>query len=429
MPDDVSGDSHASDRMSTVGAAPTGETSEGRLARMAEATRLTRAGKVAEATELIQHMLGITNAATGNTSAARHSMRDSPRPEHPGQQVTMPAPVLRGNPATGVIPLPPPPTRPGERIRPPAPAPAQETGGIWAPGQCITGTFSNSHGARAYKLYVPTGYVGQPVPLLVMLHGCTQTADDFATGTRMNRLAEKQDFLVAYPYQPASANMRQCWNWFQPKNQQRGIGEPSLLAGIARQIMSTHHVDPTRVYVAGMSAGAAMALILGAAYPDLFAAVGAHSGLACGAAHDLPSAFAAMRQGTQPAAQGGAHTGRAARAARLEVPTIVFHGDSDTTVNKINADQIVEMWGTARDDAVAPVLRITKQQGQAPGGRAYIRYTYSKADGSPVIEEWIVHQLGHAWSGGNPAGSFTDPAGPDATTEMVRFFGEHPKRS
>lgn len=276
----------------------------------------------------------------------------------------------------------------------------------------------NHPGSRNYKLYTPSGYTGQPVPLIIMLHGCTQSPDDFAAGTRMNALAEAKTFLVAYPAQTSAANLQKCWNWFNPADQRRDGGEPSLIAGITRQIMRDRAVDPARVYVAGLSAGGAAASIMGNAYPDLYAAIGVHSGLACGAAQDMQSAFAVMQRGGD---------GHAPSANGRTVPTIVFHGDRDTTVNARNADAVLAQ--ALRDKATAQQgndPRTRSQSGSVPGGHAYTRTLHLDATGTTIAEQWLVQGGGHAWFGGSPAGSFTDPNGPDASREMLRFFLEHP---
>ena len=290
-----------------------------------------------------------------------------------------------------------------------------------APGQFVDGAYTNAAGTRSYKLYIPTGYVGQTLPLVVMLHGCTQTATDFAAGTRMNVLAEGEIVLVVYPEQAAAANDSRCWNWFQAAEQQRGAGEPSLIAGITQQIMSAYHVDRSRVYVAGYSAGGAMAAIMAATYPDLYAAVGVHSGLPYGAAHDLPSGFRAMKMKRK--------TPGPARPPAGAVPLIVFHGDRDPTVVPANTDRLINQWlqanGTGPHSAGRPAHDAMVERGQAPNGHAYTRVIYHDAGGWAMAERWIVHRAGHAWSGGNPRGSYTDPQGPDASAAMVRFFREH----
>jgi poly(hydroxyalkanoate) depolymerase family esterase len=300
-------------------------------------------------------------------------------------------------------------------------------------GRFVERSYTNQTGTRSYKLYTPSGYIGQEVPLVVMLHGCTQSPNDIATGTQMNRLAEENIFLVAYPAQAQGANMNKCWNWFKTSDQQRGRGEPSLVAGITRQVIDEYNVADGRVYVVGMSAGGAMAAIMAEAYPDLYAAVGIHSGLAPGAAHDMPSAFAAMHQGGPAIPRRvvpiATPTGESARI----VPAIVFHGDRDRTVHPRNADHLLEHYCPAkltgsREEASGSTPRGTVRQGQVAGGHAYTRATYRDVGGRAIAERWTVHGLGHAWSGGSSSGSYTDPRGPDASAEMVRFFNEHPQR-
>ena len=293
------------------------------------------------------------------------------------------------------------------------------------PGTFTSHLFANSAGTRTYKLYVPANYsteVGRPVPMVVMLHGCTQSPDDFAAGTRMNALAEQHGFLVIYPAQAPSANGSKCWNWFRPQHQTRERGEPSIIAGITREVAANYRVDERRIFVAGLSAGAAMAVILGATYPELYAAVGAHSGLPLGAAHDVPSAFGAMHGGgtladrpRPPEAQR-----RPRQQAKAAVSTIVFHGDNDRTVDVRNGAAIVEQAMAPRTDE--PRLQTSMKRDAAPGGRTYSRVVYTDEAGQPYAENWTLHGAGHAWSGGSPKGSFTDPLGPDASAEMIRFF-------
>jgi poly(hydroxyalkanoate) depolymerase family esterase len=295
------------------------------------------------------------------------------------------------------------------RVLEPSARPAQAPA---AGGTFLARSFTNEAGTRPYKLYVPGGYAGRPVPLIVMLHGCTQSPDDFAAGTRMNALAEARTFLVAYPGQTRAANMQKCWNWFQPDDQARDGGEPALIAGITREVMAGYAVDPARVYAAGLSAGGAAAAIMGQTYPDLFAAIGVHSGLACGAARDMSSAMAAMRAGS---------AGRDAAAAHI-IPTIIFHGSADHTVNARNAGQV------AAQAAAGGALAATEEAGQSTGGHAYTRTLYAGPDGVAVIEQWLVQGGGHAWFGGSALGSYTDPMGPDASAEMLRFFAAHARR-
>ncbi len=289
--------------------------------------------------------------------------------------------------------------------------PPEQTHKPTSQGSFTEARFSAPAGSRSYKLYVPAcAELGVALPLVVMLHGCTQSPDDFAAGTRMNDWAERDGFLVCYPAQSASANGQKCWNWFNDGDQQRDLGEPALIAGITREVMAQHPVDPARVYVAGLSAGGALAATMGQVYPDLYAAVGVHSGLACGAAHDMSSAFSAMRQ-------GGSVTARTGSPAR--VPTIVFHGDRDSTVNAVNGDEV------AAQAIHRSAVRSEVEEGAVPEGHAYQKTRYVDAAGQALVEQWAIHGAGHAWAGGSAAGSYTDPRGPDASGEMLRFFSEH----
>ena len=282
-------------------------------------------------------------------------------------------------------------------------------------GTFLSGSVTNAAGSRHYKLYVPASYNQQPqqrtqrVPLVVMLHGCTQSPDDFAAGTQMNLYAEGTPCLVLYPEQSSSANSSKCWNWFSAIDQQRGQGEPSIIADMTREIIAAYDVDPARVYVAGLSAGGAMAAIMGSTYPELYAAVGIHSGLPYAAASDLPSALQAMRSGMNETKSARAQPQSATR------PIIVFHGDRDTTVHPRNGEQLIAQ--NVPRNAVTSVVN-----GGAPGGLTYTRTIHKNGAGLPLAEQWLIHGAGHAWSGGSSAGSYTEQRGPQATQEMMRFF-------
>ena len=379
---------------------------------MEEATRLTRQGRLDEATAAIQRALGGTFVPTeepgrsdeGPIDVTSRVVRRTQRTQKAGRQATR----HRPDASTRSVLTPNPLNRGVESLG----VPASEK------GRFIERSYTDAAGTRSYKLYVPSSYVGQTVPLIVMLHGCTQSPDDFAAGTRMNGLAEEHTFLGAYPAQSGGANMQRCWNWFQAADQQRGRGEPSIIAGITKQVMDEYEVEEGRVYVAGMSAGGAMAAILGATYPDLYAAVGVHSGLAPGSAHDISSAFTAMRQGG-PVVARPENSGRGKKV----LPTIIFHGDGDTTVHPRNGERLLAHLDAGNVNGSSP--RVNTRRGGVPGGHEYTRFTYKDASGRDLVERWSVHGLGHAWSGGSYPGSYTDPKGPDASAEMLRFFRQH----
>ncbi len=287
--------------------------------------------------------------------------------------------------------------------------------------------YANQAGARTYKLYVPAQIAAAP-PLVIMLHGCTQSPDDFAVGTCMNQLAEEHGFLVAYPEQPSSANPSKCWSWFKPQDQARNGGEPSLIVGIAQVVAARYNVDRQRIFVAGMSAGAAMAVILGETYPEVFAGVGAHSGLPYCSANDIPSALLAMKGGRSgmPSLKTKLPlAGQAKRQtiAKHAVPSIVFHGDRDHTVQQSNATEIVQQAKNAHSAAKAAIgLQVNTKHGTCASGRSFTRTFYTDTSGVSRIESWTVQGAGHAWSGGDASGSYTDASGPNASAEMVRFF-------
>lgn len=350
---------------------------------MADALRMVRAGRLGEATALLRNSFGI-----GRTAAAP----PPPARDEPGDVIDLvPDHVSYDRRRPDVEPA----------FEPEA-TPRFEEHEYRSGGRVLT-----------YRLYRPAR-TAPGMPLVVMLHGCTQSPEDFALGTGMNAVAEELGFLVAYPRQTQAANAQKCWNWFNPADQQRDRGEPALIAGATRAIVAAHDADPDRVYVAGLSAGGAQAAIMAAVYPDIYAAAGIHSGLACGAARDLPSALMAMKQG-----------GKAVRApaGRPFVPVITFHGDRDMVVHEANSREIV----AAASAAAGVTLDVDRAEGRSAGGRRYVREISTDGEGRVLIERWTIGGSGHAWSGGNPSGSYTDPTGPDASREMARFFLAHGK--
>jgi poly(hydroxyalkanoate) depolymerase family esterase len=290
-----------------------------------------------------------------------------------------------------------------------------------AAGQFISGTHRHKHLTRRYKLYIPPGHTGQALPLMVMLHGCKQNPDDFAAGTGMNQRALAQGFFVLYPEQSTDANPYACWNWFKHNHQQRGAGEPALIASLAQAVTQQYGIDAGRIYVAGLSAGGAMAAVLAVAYPDVFAAAGVHSGLPAGAASNVAQALMVMKTGHASFSLADLGLGQnrstaSATAVAITLPTIVFHGDADSTVHPHNGEQLIAtvLGQTAGKPRV--------EQGKSANGQAYTRSIWPAEPGHAPTEYWLLHGAGHAWSGGRAEGSFTDPQGMDATGEMLRFF-------
>jgi poly(hydroxyalkanoate) depolymerase family esterase len=299
-------------------------------------------------------------------------------------------------------------------------------------GSWTDGSVTNASGSRGYRLRVPAGYTSKSArPLVMMLHGCTQTPDVFAAATQMNSIADENNFLVVYPEETASANALKCWNWFDSSHQSRGQGEPSLLALIVNQVRADFKVDARRVYVAGFSAGGAMAVIMGATYPDLFAATGVHSGIAYKAATNLKEARPAMAQGGTDAARLGQLAYQAMGDTKHTMRVILFQGAKDNLVAPLNAAQIITQWTRADDlvddgkdnESVDDVADKTTESVTA-GGYAYKKSVYNNRSGEPLIEAWMIQELKHAWSGGAAGASYTDPKGPNASQEIWRFFRE-----
>ena len=405
------------------------------------ATRLTQSGQLKEATEAIQRALNGSAPATAATAdvldgcvfevEAKRADPDTTRVNevpHVGRQADQPDGSERS-----------------ERSE-------QPQARVWQPGGTPASAQSPHSQARTHTLYTPPGANNsQLLPLVVMLHGCTQDAADFAAGTGMSERARERGFYVLYPVQSQAANPQRCWNWFKHNHQQRGHGEPAWIASLTLEVIARHGIDPRRVYIAGLSAGGAMATVVADAYPDIFAAVGVHSGLPRGVVHNAPQALALMKTGVAGSHGNGvgidaglqsmlrpASRSPAPSARHAGVPTIVFHGDQDQTVHPRNGEQVLAAWVTAAgaaagagasESAPNPPARLLIERGVSRHGRRYTRSVYHGAAQVTVAEHWLIHGAGHAWAGGHAAGSYTDPSGPDASLEMLRFFLEHPRAS
>ncbi len=291
---------------------------------------------------------------------------------------------------------------------------------MMAPRAHAAGQFlADSFGGRSYKLYVPSSYTGQPLPLVLMLHGCTQDPDQFATGTNMNAVAEAHGFFALYPDEPATAQSLKCWQWFDPAHQQRGAGEPAALVALVDHVASQYAVDGARTFAAGLSAGAAMSVVLGATYPDRFSAIAVSAGLEYAAAASLAGASTAQLDGgPDPATQAKA-AATAMLAVARPVRVLVFHGTADAIVAPVNGDQVATQWRDtdAMLGAAVSSAPDATEMAQAPGGRSYTTTRWGD-----WVQKVAVDGMGHAWSGGAAAGSYTDPSGPNASELAWAFF-------
>ena len=308
-------------------------------------------------------------------------------------------------------------------------------------GSWTSGTVKNSSGSLEYKLFVSSTYrKDKPVPLVLMLHGCTQKAEELAAISGFNELSDKNNFLVAYPEQSVAANPLRCWNWFDPKHQSRDTGEPSLIAAVIQDIRASYTIDEKRMYAVGISAGGAMAVVMGTTYPELFAGLGVIAGTEYKAALNLQDGLTAMKQGGPDPNQQGLLAFQAIQKSpvgtKTRLPLIVFQGTKDPYLNPVNADQLIAQWAQTHDylddgkDNDSVNIRSPKEKkGEVPGGYSFTKYSYSDISGHLLVEKWIVEGLGHAWPGSAGANQFADAKGPNATEEIWRFFSETTSRA
>ncbi len=376
---------------------------------MRNATRLISTGKLLGATRLIQRAL------SGDETQAKSQTKPQSRPQDAADDRSTATPAANdahnhsAPPPVIILPWP---------HKPAGAATSQPVGDATTQTPAREAGFTKHQfkfqgDIYPYRLFVPTttSASSTTIPLVVLLHGCKQDALDFSNGTAMNSLAQDQQVMVLYPEQTTSGNAMRCWNWFEPGHQQAERGEPGMIAALTKKVIQQYGADPQRVYIAGLSAGGAMAAVMAGLYPHMFAAVGVHSGLAAGAARDMMSAFSAMRSG----AKGRSHSA---------LPTIIFHGSADKTVHPDNSEHITK---AALAGLTATGLKLVKTQSTTSHNKNENteRVVYSTADGKPYIENWRIDDGAHAWSGGDAAGSYTDPDGPSASAAMLAFFLQH----
>ena len=294
-------------------------------------------------------------------------------------------------------------------------------------GELIQRSYVGPEGTRDYLLYVPAGYDGTPRPLVVGLHGCSQSASHFAYITGFNHLADTEGFLVVWPEQNIVSNTSLCWNWFSLVHQQRDTGEAAIIAGMVDEVAGTHAVDSKRVHAVGISAGGAMAVVLGAVFPDVFASVGSVEGCPFNGTPCVGS------PSLMPASTLAGYVVDAMGSKARLLPLLVVQGTLDTSVLPANGELLVQQWVRAADqiddgatNGSVPTTAASTSDGSAPGGHDYEKAVYLDANGDVLVERWLVSGLGHAWPGGAPAIAYSDPQGPSACDESWRFFEEHP---